>query len=135
MEVVVMPQLSGGAGGGTPSILRYRIAGKGVVDGTVALADRTVNVVALAEETSVRVLLPPRAEGAARDLVARLEVTGESVPEISFVGSEGEEIVIESDGVSDLACQRGTNVYAFTETAAGRFFVVRKSVYPAGEEG
>ena len=132
MEVVVMPQLTG-AGAGTPSILRYKILNQTVADGTVALTDRAVNVVTLATADAVRVLLPPKSDGAARDLVARIEVTGSTAPEISFVGAAGESIVVEDDGLSDLAVKRGINLYAFTETAPGRFFIIRKSLYVAGE--
>lgn len=132
MEVVVVPQLAG-AGGSVPSVLRYKIIDSVAQGGIVTLLDRAVNVVKLATADAVRLVLPPKAVGAARDFIARVEVTSSTAPEITFVGAEGEEVVVEDDGLSDLGAKYGANVYSFTETAKGCFFVVRKSVYPVGE--
>lgn len=133
MEVVVMPQLSGAPSGGTPSILRYKIAEKTVVDGTVQLADRTINVVKLASSDAVRVIFPSKSEGCARDFILRLEVSVSTVPEITFVGAEGESVKVEDDGLSDLGAKYGANIYSVTETAPSRLFVIRKSAYLVGE--
>ena len=133
MEVVMMPQLAGKGSGNAPSVLRYRLVEAELRDGTVKLADRAVSRFALNDGSPVVVTLPERIEGGARDFLARIEILGSSIPEISFVGSDGEEVKFEDAGVSEFACAFGTNLFAFTETAPGTFLVRRKTLYPNAE--
>ena len=133
MDVVVMPQLMGKGSGGAVSLVRYRLAEKAVEDGAVVLDDRAVTRFALPTNDPVRVVLPPEIEGAARDFLARIDISGTKIPEITFVGSDGEEVAFEDAGVSEFAYTLGVNLFAFTETAPGTFLVRRKTLYPNAE--
>ena len=133
MEVVMMPQLVGKGSGNAPSVLRYRFAEKTVEAGSVRLDDRAVSRIVLTGNAPVTVVLPERIEGGVRDLLARIEITGSSIPEITFVGADGEEVKFEDAGVSEFAMALGVNLFAFTETAPGTFLVRRKTLYPNAE--
>ena len=133
MEVVMMPQLAGKGSGNAPSVLRYRFLEKAVEDGAVILEDRAVSRIVLPTNDPVRVVLPEKVEGGVRDLLARIEITGTRIPEITFVGPDGETVTFEDAGVSEFACTFGTNLFAFTETAPGVFLVRRKTLYPNAE--
>ena len=73
--------------------------------------------------------LPEANPGYLRDFLVRLEISGSTVPTITFAAPTGETITYETDGdefpVPDDA---GTWLYAFTETAAHTFAVSLKKV-------
>lgn len=134
MDVLYIPQLdelgtSGSAGGdgsgGTAA--RYRLLKRVPEDGAVNLADRAVTRVEVGNGVgSLRLVVPPEAKGFVRDFFVRLVVTADEVPEISFAAPSGETVSFEDADEDVFACEVGVNVFAFTETDAGIFFVNRK---------
>lgn len=91
-------------------------------DGVARLADRAANSLALAGGTTT-VVMPDIVPGKARDLMLRVEATGDN--EIVFAGAEafeGEEGALEPPAAGE------TVVYFFTETAGDVMLAARKSV-------
>ena len=136
MDVLYIPQLdelgadagsSGDASGGTAA--RYRLLKRVPEDGVVNLADRAVTRIEVGNGIdALRLVVPPEAKGSVRDFFARLVVTADEVPEISLAAPSGETISFEDADEDVFTCEVGVNVFAFTETDAGIFFVNRKRV-------
>ena len=93
-----------------------------------ALHDRSVNVVSVTG--AMTITLPALVNaGKARDFLVRLEISGSTVPTITFAAPTGETIVYETDGDEfPVPDEAGTWLYSFTETAAHTFAVALKSV-------
>ena len=92
------------------------------------LSDRAVNAVPVSTDTELT--LPAIVHtGKARDFLVRLEISGSTVPTITFAAPTGETIVYETDGDEfPVPDEEGTWIYSFTETVAGTFAVALKSV-------
>lgn len=91
------------------------------------LLDRAGNRVVVTDDTTLT--LPAANPGYIRDFLVRLEISGSTIPTITFAAPTGETIVYETDGdefpVPDAA---GTWLYSFTETAAHTFAVSLKQL-------
>lgn len=128
MEVLYIPQLDEAETAATGGSPRYRILKRVPEDGTVILADRAVTKVEAKTADAIRFVLPPLVRGAVRDFFVRLVVTADELPEVTFAAPAGETASFEDVDSDVLACRIGVNVFAFTETDEGVFFVNRKSV-------
>ena len=92
-----------------------------------ALADRAGNRVEVTGDTTLT--LPAAVPGYLRDFLVRLEISGSTVPTITFAAPTGETITYETDGDEfPVPDEAGTWLYSFTETAAHTFAVALKSV-------
>jgi len=128
MEVLYIPQLDEVAATGETAATRYRIYTKTPEDGTVVLADKAVNRVVVTDAAAVRFVVPPLVRGQVRDFFLRLVVDADEAPEVTFAAPAGEELSFEEPDGSVLKCGVGVNVFAFTESDEGVFFVNRKQV-------
>ena len=129
MDVLYIPQLDDGEGGGTDGALgRYRLLKRVPEDGTVNLTDRAVTRVEIAAADPLRLVVPPLVKGAVRDFFVRLVITAEEIPEVTFAAPTGETISFEDVDEDVFKCEVGVNVFAFTETDQGIFIVNRKQV-------
>ena len=143
MDVLYIPQLDDGEGGGSDGTAgRYRLLKRVPEDGTVNLTERAVTRVELAANDPLRLVVPPLVKGAVRDFFVRLVITADEIPEVTFapvVGPSGdltgggyspagETISFEDVDEDVFKCEVGVNVYAFTETDQGIFIVNRKQV-------
>lgn len=90
-------------------------------DGRAQLADRSANNLALAGGTTT-VVMPDIVPGKARDLMLRVEATGDN--EIVFAGAEAFE---GEEGALEPPADGETVVYFFTETAGDVMLAARKS--------
>ncbi|MGN0847863.1 MAG: InlB B-repeat-containing protein [Kiritimatiellia bacterium] len=132
MDVLYIPQLdeidaSGEASGGG-SAARYRLLKRTPEDGTVLLTDRAVTRVELTTSDPARLVLPPLVKGQVRDFFARLVITSEEPPEITFAAPSGETVSFEDADEDVFSCEIGVNIFAFTETDEGIFIVNRKQM-------
>lgn len=130
MDVLYIPQLdeidtSGEQGG---SAARYKLVKRVPEDGTVLLTDRAVTRVELTTADPVRLVVPPLVKGLVRDFFARIVITAEETPEITFAAPSGETISFEDAEEDVFTCETGVNVFTFTETDEGIFIVNRKQV-------
>ena len=129
MDVLYIPQLDEGEGGGTDGTAgRYRLLKRVPEDGTVNLTDRAVTRVELAANDPLRLVVPPLVKGAVRDFFVRLVITADEIPEVTFAAPSGETISFEDVDEDVFKCEVGVNVFAFTETDQGIFIVNRKQV-------
>ena len=119
---------SGGGGSGTVVPARYRIIDKEVEEGAVQLTDRCVTRIALETSEQVKIVLPPLQEGYVRDFFARIVITADTLPEITFTPMAGETMSFEDQDTEVLKCEIGVNLFSFTETDKGVFVVNRKQV-------
>ena len=134
MDVLYIPQLdaigTGGDGsgesGGTSA--RYRILRRVPEDGVVNLTDRAVTRIELSTADALRLVVPPLVKGAVRDFFARLVVTADEIPEVTFAAPSGETVSFEDADEDVFRLETGVNVFAFTETDEGAFFVTRKRI-------
>ena len=80
--------------------------------------------------------LPAAVAGYARDFLVRLEISGSTVPTITFAAPTGETITYETDGDEfPVPDDDGVWLYSFTETKAGVFAVALKSVTTVAQGG
>ena len=128
MDVLYIPQLDEGDGGGDGTAGRYRLLKRVPEDGTVNLTDRAVIRVELAANDPLRLVVPPLVKGAMRDFFVRLVITADEIPEVTFAAPTGETISFEDVDEDVFKCEIGVNVFAFTETDQGIFIVNRKQV-------
>ena len=129
MDVLYIPQLDDGDGTGVDALSgRYRILKRVPEAGTVLLTDRAVTRIEVTGGEPLRLIIPPEVKGASRDFFARLVVTADEVPEVTFAAPDGETVSFEDADVDALMCEIGVNTFAFTETDAGVFLVNRKAV-------
>ena len=128
MDVLYIPQLDEGDGGGDGTAGRYRLLKRVPEDGTVNLTDRAVIRVELAANDPLRLVVPPLVKGAVRDFFVRLVITADEIPEVTFAAPTGETISFEDVDEDVFKCEVGVNVFAFTETDQGIFIVNRKQV-------
>jgi len=128
MDVLYIPQLDDGEGGGDSTAGRYRLLKRVPEDGTVNLTDRAVTRVEVTTNDSLRLVVPTLVKGAVRDFFVRLVITADEVPEVTFSAPSGETISFEDIDEDVFRCEIGVNVYAFTETDQGIFIVNRKQV-------
>ena len=128
MDVLYIPGLeeieADGEGGGG----RYRMLRRVPGDGMVMLTDRAITRVDLATDEPLKVVLPPRVKGVARDFFVRLVITADEIPEVTFAAPTGETASFEDADEEMLKCEIGVNHFAFTETEDGVFIVNRKQV-------
>ena len=110
----------GGSGGGGASA-GYPIVKAVVTDGAVGLQDRSVTRVELKTSDPVRINVPPKTEGVARDFILRLVITADSIPEVTFAVPTGETFSFEEGREESFTCLVGVNIFAFTETEEGLF--------------
>ena len=128
MDVLYIPQLDEGDGGGDGTAGRYRLLKRVPEDGTVNLTDRAVIRVELAANDPLRLVVPPLVKGAMRDFFVRLVITADEIPEVTFAAPTGETISFEDVDEDVFKCEIGVNVFAFTETDQGIFIVNRKRI-------
>jgi hypothetical protein len=129
MEMVYLINGGGsGGGGGDGRSSGYPLVKAVVTDGAVGLQDRSVTRVDLKTAAPVRINFPPKTEGVARDLLLRLVITADSVPEVTFAVPTGETFSFEEGDDETFSCLVGVNIFAFTETDDGLFVVSRKLV-------
>ena len=128
MDVLYIPQLDEGEGGGDGTAGRYRLLKRMPEDGTVNLTDRAVTRVEIAANDPLRLVVPPLVKGAVRDFFVRLVITADEIPEVTFAAPTGETISFEDVDEDVFKCEVGVNVFAFTETDQGIFIVNRKQV-------
>lgn len=133
MDVLYIPQLddtgSGGEGDGGGVAARYRILRRVPEDGVVNLTDRAITRIDIATGGGpLKLVVPPEAKGSARDFFARLVITADEIPEVTFAAPTGETISFEDVDDDVFKCETGVNVFAFTELDNGIFIVNRKMV-------
>ena len=129
MDVLYIPQLEDGEGGGSDGTAgRYRLLKRVPEDGTVNLTDRAVTRVESAANDPLRLVVPPLVKGAVRDFFVRLVITADEIPEVTFAAPTGETISFEDVDEDVFKCEIGVNVFAFTETDQGIFIVNRKQI-------
>lgn len=104
------------------------------------LLDRAGNRVVVTGDTTLT--LPAAVPGYIRDFLVRLEISGSTVPTITFQGQGSEapngadEIAYETDGDEfPVPDAEGNWLYSFTETAAGVFAVSLKKVNTVAQGG
>ena len=137
MELVYLVNGNGGSGGGSGggggsdegAAAGYRLVRAVPTDGAVGLRDRCVTRIEVTDGGApLRIVVPSKTEGVARDFFVRLVVTSDGIPEITFAAPTGEAVSFEGQDGGVLACGWGVNVFAFTETDEGAFLVNRKQV-------
>lgn len=128
MEVLYIPQLDEVDASGETTATRYKLLTKIPEAGVVGLEDKTVNKIAITDETDLRLVVPPLIRGQVRDFFVRLVITSDAVPEITFAAPTGEIISFEDVDEDILKCEIGINVFSFTENDEGVFFVNRKTM-------
>ncbi len=133
MDVLYIPQLdetgSGGDGEGGGVAARYRILRRVPEDGVVNLTDRAITRIDVTTDVGpLKLVVPPEAKGSARDFFARLVITADEIPEVTFAAPAGETISFEDVDDDVFKCETGVNVFAFTELDGGIFIVNRKMV-------
>ena len=122
---------SGGGGGGSDegAPAGYRLVRAVPTDGAVGLRDRCVTRIDVTDGGApLRLVVPPKTEGVARDFFVRLVVTSDGIPEITVAAPAGEAVSFEGQDGGVPSCGYGVNVFAFTETDEGAFLVNRKQV-------
>ena len=98
------------------------------------LCDRAGNRVVVSGDTTLT--LPAAVPGYIRDFLVRLEISGSTVPTITFAAPTGETITYETDGDEfPVPDAEGTWLYSFTETAAHKFAVALKKVNTVAQGG
>ena len=118
MDVLYIPQLdeagSGGEGeGGGGVAARYRILRRVPEDGVVNLTDRAITRIDVADGCGpLKLVVPPEAKGSARDFFARLVITAEEIPEVTFAAPTGETISFEDAWGSAVRSSRPGNAVA-----------------------
>lgn len=118
---------SGGSDEGAPA--GYRLVRAVPTDGAVGLRDRCVTRIDVTDGGApLRIVVPPKTEGVARDFFVRLVVTSDGIPEITVAAPAGEAVSFEGQDGGVPSCGYGVNVFAFTETDEGAFLVNRKQV-------
>lgn len=129
MDVLYIPQLDEDDGTGEwGSTSRYKIVSRVPSEGVVSLLDKAVTRIEIATADDLRVVIPPLVKGAVRDFFARLIITSDEIPEITFAAPTGETISFEDTDEDILTCEIGVNIFAFTETDEGVFIVNRKRI-------
>ena len=99
------------------------------------LCDRAVNAVSVSGDTTLTLPALVNADKA-RDLLVRLEISGSTVPTITFAAPTGETITYETDGDEfPVPDEAGDWLYSFTETAAHTFAVALKKVNTVAQGG
>ena len=87
------------------------------------LLDRAGNRVVVSGDTTLT--LPAAIPGHIRDFLVRLEISGSTVPTITFAAPTGETIVYETDGDDfPVPDEAGTWLYSFTESCVAHTFAV-----------
>ena len=87
------------------------------------LCDRAGNRVVVSGDTTLT--LPAAIPGYIRDFLVRLEISGSTVPTITFAAPTGETIVYETDGDEfPVPDEAGTWSYSFTEDCVAHKFAV-----------
>lgn len=127
MEMVYLVN-GGSAGVGGNGGAGYPFVKAVVTDGALGLQDRSVTRVELKTSDPVRINFPPRTEGMARDIILRLVITADALPEVTFAVPAGETFSFEEEEGDTFNCVIGVNIFAFTETEDGVFVVHRKAV-------
>ena len=137
MELVYLVNGNGGSGGGSGggggpdegAPAGYRLVRAVPTDGAVGLRDRCVTRIDVTDGGApLRLVVPPKTEGVARDFFVRLVVTSDGIPEITVAAPAGEAVSFEGQDGGVPSCGYGVNVFAFTETDEGAFLVNRKQV-------
>ena len=87
------------------------------------LLDRAGNRVVVSGDTTLT--LPDANPGHLRDFLVRLEISGSTVPTITFAAPTGETITYETDGDDfPVPDEAGTWLYSFTESCVAHKFAV-----------
>lgn len=99
------------------------------------LLDRAGNRVEVSGDTTLT--LPAAVPGYLRDFIVRLEISGSTVPTITFAAPTGETIVYETDGDEfPVPDEAGDWLYSFTESCvAHKFAVSLKKVNTVAQGG
>lgn len=66
-------------------------------------------------DVPVTVLLPPKADGYARDFLMRIEISADTAPQMTFTGID-EDWEAESEDAEWMVLEPGVNIISFTET-------------------
>ena len=119
MDVLYIPQLDEGDGGGDSTAGRYRLLKRVPEDGTVNLTDRAVTRVELTANDPLRIVVPPLVKGAVRDFFVRLVITADEIPEVTFAAPSGETISSGDVDEDVFKCEVGVDVFAVAETDQG----------------
>ena len=100
------------------------------------LLDRAVNAVSVSGDTTLTLPALVNA-GKARDFLVRLEISGSTVPTITFAAPTGETLTYETDGDEfPVPDEAGTWLYSFTESCvAHKFAVSLKKVQTVAQGG
>lgn len=106
------------------SHLRYELHDVVLTGGAGTLLDRAGNRVVVSGDTTLT--LPALVDaGKARDFLVRLEISGSTVPTITFAAPTGETIVYETDGDEfPVPDEAGDWLYSFTESCVAHTFAV-----------
>ena len=116
-------------GGGIYSVTATRASLPGHI------LDRAGNLVVVTGDTTLT--LPAVITGHLRDFLVRLEISGSTVPTITFAAPTGETLTYETDGDEfPVPDEAGTWVYSFTENCvAHKFAVALKKVNAVTQGG
>ena len=119
---------SSGSENATSVVFYVGVSGEIVVTATRAslpghLCDRAGNRVVVTGDMTLT--LPAAVHGYLRDFLVRLEISGSTVPTITFAAPTGETITYETDGDTfPVPDEAGNWVYSFTENCVAHKFVV-----------
>ena len=98
-------------------------SGAGVTATRNVLHDRAGNRVEVSGDTTLT--LPAAVAGYARDFLVRLEISGSTVPTITFAAPTGETLTYETDGDEfPVPDEAGDWLYSFTESCVAHKFAV-----------
>ena len=66
--------------------------------------------------SSITFIFPEKVNGESRDFFIRLEITGDTIPTISFVEPNGDAVAFDVDDDSWAEIEQGVNILMFTDT-------------------
>lgn len=113
---------------------RYALHTVTLTNGAGTLLDRAGNLVVVSGDTVLT--LPAAVAGYLRDFLVRLEISGSTVPTITFSPDGNESVTYETDGNEfPVPDEAGTWLYAFTETDTSTFAVSLKKVNTVAQGG
>jgi hypothetical protein len=99
--------------------LSYSLVSATINNGTARLVDRAVNKVTVDDSvssSSLTFIFPEKTEGKARDFFIRLIITRETIPTLSFLEPNGDNVSFDMDDDSWADIDQGVNLLMFTDT-------------------
>lgn len=95
----------------------YSLVDAAINEGSVTLENRAINKVEVDDSvSSLTFVFPEKVAGKARDFFLRLVITGETVPTLSFVETNGDAVSFDADDDSWAEIEKGVNILMFTDT-------------------